>query len=324
MPSIVALLVVSALGLALAQPLSGDQPSREQPSGTLVFLSRGNRLTAVDVASGDRTVRRVGGVASCAPELQVTGGHVVFAGIRRDQTVVFSVPLALDRPPRALGTAHAFVRSATGGRVWLAGTDCDRSKMVGVKEVTVGGRVTMSTHRRVPGAWLAGAVKEGLVMQRGRALVVWDPSTGRRNDLALDALLDVQGQLMAGCPKRSRCRRLAILDAGTGRTTVARPKAPFRLDLSARFSPDGSLLAAPAVAKRRWHVELVATHDGTTTIVPGSATEDAYPDLRWAPSSGWLFFRAANDRLRAYRPGQPRAVTLPFRWPRKAVAFVAG
>jgi hypothetical protein len=122
----VALLGVSALGLALAAALAGgrstDEPlTPERPAGTLVFLSQGNRLTAVDVATGRRTTRRVQGVATCAPEMYVTGGHVVFAGFRKRRTVVYSVPVGLDERPGALGTAHQFVRSATDGRIWLVG-----------------------------------------------------------------------------------------------------------------------------------------------------------------------------------------------------------
>ena len=61
--------------------------------------------------------------------------------------------------------------------MWLAGLDCDRPAMVGAREVTVGGRVTVASRRRVPGSWLAAAVHGGLVVQRGRSLLVWDPST---------------------------------------------------------------------------------------------------------------------------------------------------
>jgi hypothetical protein len=69
---------------------------------------------------------------------------------------------------------------------------------------------------------------------------------------------------------------------------------------------------------------LVNVRDGTTTLVPGSASGKTYPVLKWSPSSGWLFFRSGGNRLMAYRPGETRAVPLPFKWPREAVAYVAG
>jgi hypothetical protein len=176
----------------------------------------------------------------------------------------------------------------------------------------------------VPRGWLAGAVEDGLVIQRRRTLAVWDPQTranGRR--LPLEAVADTHGNRLIGC-RPSRCRELVIVDAGTGDQVPVRPKRPYRLDLGAEFSPDGALLAAPAVANRRWSVALADTRDGTTTIIPGSQTGRAYPALSWAASSGWLFFRAGGERIMAYRPGVPRAVALPFRLPRRALAFMAG
>ena len=96
----------------------------ERPAGTIVFVSNENRLTAIDVASGARTTRRIRSVPSCGAQLFVTGGHAVFSGIVDGWTTVFSIPLALDRRPRRLGSAHMFVESATDGRVWLVGTNC--------------------------------------------------------------------------------------------------------------------------------------------------------------------------------------------------------
>jgi hypothetical protein len=307
-----------------ATDTDGPAATGQRPSGTLVFLTRGNRLTSIDVQTGRRTVRRVA-VASCGPELYVTGGHVVFAVVRKRQTVVFSVPITLDQPPRRLGSAHAFVPSATDGRVWLAGVDCNKREMVGAREVTIEGQVTFRSHHRVPGSWLAGAVEGGLVVQRARSLSVWDPSTGRtRRQLSLEAVTALRGNRIVGCAERSGCRSLVIVDAETANRVVASPSNPYRLDLGGEFSPDGSLLATPAVADRRWSVALVNTRDGTTVIVPGSRTGAVYPELSWAPSSGWLYFRTAGRHIMAYRPGQKRAVTLPFQLPRQARAFMAG
>jgi hypothetical protein len=322
MPRIALVFAAGLAGLALAAPLSGKAEPGSRPVGKLVFLERGNRFVSIDVATGRRTVRRVSGVASCAPQLQTTGGHVIFSAVRRRQTVVYSVPVSLDERPRLLGAAHAFVPSATEGRVWLAGVDCDRPRMVGVREVTVDGRVTFRSDRRVPGGWLTGAIEDGLVLQ-GRRARVWDPRTGRTSDRIDMGVLDTDRGLMAGCASASRCRELAIFDAATSRKTTARARAPHRLDPAARFSPDGSVLAATIGARRQWSVALVDPRDGSTEIVPGSSTGTTYPSLTWA-SSGWLFFRGRGDRIMGFRPGERRAVTLPFRWPRRAVTFVGG
>lgn len=291
----------------------------ERPAGTLVVLSGENRLTAIDVSSGRRVTRRVRSLPACGAELFVTGGHIVVSAVIKGSTTVFSIPLALDRRPTRLGTAHAFVRSPTDGRVWLAGTDCDRRGMVGVREVSVDGEVTFESDRRVPGNFVAAAVPHGLVVSRERELFVWDPGTGRQRGLSLEMAFGTHGSLLAGCAARSDCKDLAVVDATTGRT-VARPGG--RLDVGATFSPDGSWLAVPAVAGRRWSVALVDPRTGAVTRVRGSGARNWYPDLRWS-SSGWLFIRA-GARVKAYRPGAARAERLPIRLPDSTVGFAAG
>lgn len=329
------LLVAVAITALTALPACGDESrpdpapkpqSRvtERPAGTLVYVSGSNRLTAVDVATGRRRVRKMPSVAQCGAQLRVTGGHVVFAGMSKGRTTVFSAPVKLDGPPVRLGNAHAFVPSATPGRVWLAGLNCDSPRMVGVREVSVDGREVAASRLRVPGTWLAAAVPDGLVVQRERALLVWDPSTGRTvRRLALAAVVATRGDLMIGCTASSRCRDIAFVDAATARTVVARPGPRRRLDLSPELSPDGRLLATPALRNRRWSVALVDTRTGATKIVPGTRTGRAYPELSWAASSGWLFIRGRGARILAYRPGAPRAVKLPIRL-RGAASFAAG
>jgi hypothetical protein len=318
--------ILVAVALVALPACGGDEPApvghvSERPSGTLVYVTGSNRLTAVDVATGRRRARTVSSVATCGPEVFVTAGHVVFAGVRKGRTTVFSAPLSLDRPPRLLGPAHQFVRSATPGRVWLAGTDCNRRRMVGVREVTVDGRVTAATRRRVPGTWVEAAVPGGLVVLRDRALSVWDPRTNRGGGrLALSAVTGTRGDLLVGC--RGRCDGLTFADAASGRTVDARA-GRGRLDLGAALSPGGSRVAAPAYRDRRWRVVLVDTRSGRTTTVPGTRTGRTYPTIAWAPS-GWLFIRGRRDRVLAYRPGIARAIPLPLRLPAEAPSFGAG
>jgi hypothetical protein len=312
---------------ATSQPEQSGAGSAEDgagPAGTLVFVSGSNRLTAIDAASGRRTVRRVGSVAQCGPELHATGGHVIFAGLRRRWTVVYSLPLSLEGRLRRLGRAHAFVPSATAGRVWLAGVDCNRSRMVGVREVAVDGTETAASPRRVPKGWLAGAVGSGLVIQRGRRPQIWHLGTGRTSaPLPLDGVEDIRGTLLVSCALRSRCRRLSILDSASRRSVAVRPPRGQRVGGPAAFSPDASRLAVPLVSKRRWSVALVNTRSGRAATVPGSHTGRHYPHVGWSQSSGWLFFAAGGRRVKAYLPGRPRAVTLPFRISR-APSFAVG
>jgi hypothetical protein len=306
-----------------ARPRAAPRPAAgDRPTGTLVYVAGANRLTAVDVATGRRRVRTVPAVARCGPELRVTGGHVVFSGLRRGRTTVFAAPLALDRPPVRLGAAHAYVPSATEGRVWLAGADCDRPALTGVREVTVDGRVTAESRRRVPGSWLAAAVRDGLVILRGRTLRVWDPRTGRTvRRLGLASVTESRGDVLLGC--NARCRVLAFADAASPRTVVARPPGHRRLYLGGALSPDGRLAAVPAERGRPWSVALVDTRTGAARIIRGTRSR-TYPQIAWARASGWLFIRGHRGRVSAYRPGAPRAVRLPLRLPPEAADFAAG
>jgi hypothetical protein len=316
-------LLVFATGCGAVAESPRPASLRERPSGTIVSVDGSNRLTSIDVATGRRTVRRVTAVASCGPQMYVTGGRVIFAGFRRGRTIVFSAPLSLDRRPTRLGIAHNFVPSATEGRVWLAGTTCTRARMVGAREVTVDGEVTAETRRRVPGEWVAGAVADGLVLGRDRNHAIWDPATGRvvrRFDLG--AAGESRGDLIVSCASGTNCRELAIVDTATGQTV--RPQAAgYRIFPGGRFSPDGKLLATAVLNEdKRWRTALVDTSDGSSTLIPGRWTE-GYPELGWT-ASGWLVSRiSGSGRLKAYRPGAQRAVDLPARIKRHA-AFVVG
>ena len=315
--------IVSLLVAALLSGCGGTEPPaavHKGPAGTIVFVSDSNRLTAIDVASGRRTTRRIRSVPACGAELFVTGGRIVFSGVTKGLTAVFSVPLALDGAPTRLGTAHMFVASATDGRVWLAGSDCDRRRMVGVRELTVDGDVTFENDRRLPGTYVVGAVPDGLLVSRGRTLLVWDPVTGTARAAGVEWAFGIEGTLLAGCTVGSGCGELAIVDTATGRAVPVRSSGRRELDMGGTFSPDGALLATPARAGRRWAVALVNARTGKYMIIPGSRSGRVYPELQWARSTGWLFIRDGR-RVRAYRPGAARAERLPIRLPRAVLAF---
>jgi hypothetical protein len=315
--------LILLLGLAVAG--CGAAPERpatapETPSGTIVYVSERNRLNALDVATGRRVSRRIAAVAECGPQMYVIGGRIVFAGYRGGRTTVYSIPMALDRRPTRLGSAHAFVPSTRDGRVWLLGTSCTRRHMTGVREVTVDSEVTMASDRRVPGEWVAGAVDGGIVVHRERALVVWDPATGRTlRPLDLDVIGEARGGLIAGCAPG--CDELALLDAVTGRRVPLRKDPGYRLYPAAKFSPDGALVATTVVTDRRWRVALVDARDRSHTLVPGR-WRTTYPEIGWT-ASGWLLIR--NGRVvSAYRPGAGRPIELPFRLPKSVPTFVTG
>ena len=213
--------------------------------------------------------------------------------------------------------------SARGGAVWLAGTDCDRRRMIGVRETTAGGQVTFSSGRRVPAGWVVGAVDGGLVVQDNRDASVWDPRTARRERVPLRLVAAARRRLVAGCTPGSRCRELTILDTSSRQATTSRLDDGHRISGQAAFSPDSSALATPVVRRQRWHLGLIDAGSGDVTIIPGSGTGRAYPSLSWS-ASGWLFFRAPKDRIMAYRPGAAKAIASGVRLPRNAAVFLAG
>jgi hypothetical protein len=334
----VILLLVLTAGALVALQACGDETGERgrlaagalraestRPSGTLVYVDAENRLTAIDVATGRRRARRIRSLATCSAQLYVTGGRLVFAGVQGRRTVVFSIPLSLERRPTRLGTAHAFVPSTTEGRVWLAGTKCTRRRMVGAREVTVDGRVTASTGRWLPGGELAGAVRGGLVVQGVRGPFLWDPGTGRvGRDLGIGRVSAARRGVLAGCADAWRCEELVTLDLATGRTAAARSVGGYELSpYGGELSPDGSLLAVPAEDDPRWRIALVDSRTGRSAIIPGSRT-GRYPETSWSAASGWLFIRTGRGRVLAYRPGTRRARVLPIRIPREAIAFIAG
>jgi hypothetical protein len=320
---LVLIAVTAALLAAAAAPAGGGGVG---PSGRILYVTNGDRLNSIDVTSGERVTRRVS-VAGCGPDVYLTGGHVVFAELRKRKTIVYSVPAELDREPRRLGAAHAFVPSQVDGRVWMSGRVCTSEKLLeGAREVGVDGEVTASTRHAPPSAWLIGALDDGLLFGKRRSLLVWDPESGRtvRRLEAFEWVEAIHGDRIAGCAADTRCRALAIADLATGKTVVAEVKKPYGLGGDSEFSPDGSLVATPVVAKRRWSVALVDTGDGSVSHVPGSEGRNTFPELAWSEASGWLYFRSDRGRVMAYRPGEREAVALPLRLPRTAVHFMAG
>jgi hypothetical protein len=198
---------------------------------------------------------------------------------------------------------------------------------VGAREVSVDGQVVRRSDRRVPSGWVGAAVDDGLVLQRRRSVVVWDPDTGRVSEQAgVDGLLATYGNRIRACALGTGCRRSVILDLDSGARVDVAQLPHGRLEGYGKFSPDGTLIASPVFEKRRFTgVALVDTRDGSARPIPGApATGRGFPELAWSPSSGWLFFRGPDRSVMAYLPGEPRAVRLPFRLPRDAVHLLAG
>ncbi|HWH09767.1 MAG TPA: hypothetical protein VG165_01460 [Solirubrobacteraceae bacterium] len=317
-PRIAALLSVLALaGCGPHDPRAGAPHSvgLAGPSDTLYLVDVApGHLTTVDVSTGATRTRKVAELSPGDPpySVAIAGGRLVLYG--GDQTS--TIGLDLREPARSLGDSWFFLPSAAPGRVWLALLDPRSPDTVralrGVREVTVTGRVTLARSARPP-RWPSAALDTGLVLQTVGGLELWDPATGRILR-ALPGLFPVaaRGSRLVSCGRG--CPILFVTDTRTGARTQIAPGRGFDFEetYGGAFSPDGSQLAVPAIARggtRR--VALVDVRARAATLIPGPSL-GVDDQITWSPT-GWLYFYAGAGRLAAYRPGRPSARLLTTR-----------
>jgi hypothetical protein len=110
---------------------------------------------------------------------------------------------------------------------------------------------------------------------------------------------------------------LHLTDTRTGASSRIAPGRGFRFveSYDGAFSPDGTLVAAPAIKRHgKPRVALVDLARRVATLVPGAPLARDYQLLAWS-TSGWLFYNAGAGRIAAYRPGADRATLLPVHVP---------
>src|SRR4051794_14646514 len=177
--AILATTAILACSLVAASAGGGPAPggSSEPPSEKLVLaLLNPERAEVVDLRSGRRARRRLPGGTLCYAELMVTGGRLVLPGQRRGHTVALSLGLDLKGPARQVARGDLFLLSASEGRIWTARFRNGRmlGSLTSVREVTVGGRTIVVSHRPTPGPNAMEAVDDGLIFERTGRLQVWD------------------------------------------------------------------------------------------------------------------------------------------------------
>ena len=261
-----------------------------RPAGTLYLAGRDpGSATIVDVATGRVSERHVRQLSGGDPPyfLYVTGGRVVTFALGRAS----SLDLRL-RHPRSLGEAWYWVPSATPGRIWTIQLARHRYAFRSIREVTVGGKVTVRGNG--PPGWVSGATKSGLLIQKD-GLFLWNPVTGARTHVPGRFPVAIRGDRIASCAEP--CRALHV------GTSVVR--GSFRED-GGEFSPDGALLAVLSQAG-----QIMLVRDGRATPIPGAHADRDYPALAWS-ETGWLFYNAGGGRIGAWRPGE-RARLLELR-----------
>jgi hypothetical protein len=293
------------------------------PDGRLflkLLRGGGEPVVALDPATGRQAVVPYSRVAGGDPpfQLSVTGGRLVFYGGRgsaRGRGVYVVDAAGLGRP-RLLGRPWYFVPSATEGRIWFVrpapGAPDTWREPVSVAELTVPAGRTTVRGARPPcrGPSTLAAVAGALLCQARTELRAFDPASGRvLARLPGPFPAATHGTRVAWCAQA--CRRVHVTDVRTGRTMAIAPGAGFEFEATyeGAFSPDGSLLAMPALERqggRRLAVIDVAAH--RSVLVPHSRLA-GYRQLTW--SGGWLVFTAGRSRLMAWQRGSGRAVGLP-------------
>lgn len=315
-------LLGSALASGACGSASGSNPSTPAPqrdvagpSGTLYVSStqfEPRTVTIIDAATGRLEVHRVRELSPGDPPyaIAIVAGRLVVYG----RLAIYSFDARVREPGRRIGASWFFLPSATRGRIWLASLnprDPNQAHGLGsVREVTVDGKVTLAHGARPPYTPVA-AVEQGLLIQ-GQTLEVWQPASGMIVR-QLPGLFPVatRDSLVASCT--AQCPVLHITDAGNGSDLRISPGPGFRFVASynGAFSPDGQLIAVPAVADGHSRVAVVDIARRCAKLLAGADLASDYTLLAWA-STGWLFFNAGHGRLAAYRPGNPRATVLPF------------
>jgi hypothetical protein len=268
------------------------------------------RAMLVDPRTGATTARELPGGTLCHGPLLFTGGRVVYIGLRHGRFTALSAPLGRRGRARTLGRADTMTASSTPGRLWLG-----RSTRLGpgesrisLRELDVGGRAV--ARRTVPRwAMLEGVVDDGVVIARGRRIVL-QPPQGPPRRIGVGWPLAAGGSRFAWC--RGGCRRVRVW-SGQG-VQVLEPPAGLRPELAgeAALSPDGTRLALPVSTPRGARVAVVDLEHGEWRVVRGART-GGYMATAWSPSGRWLYFTGRGHGVHAARAGSGRAFRLPLR-----------
>lgn len=306
-----------------------EPPVLERETGSRVYFTTDNRLTEVDVDAASVVVHRVPELAPGDPPVRLVrrGETLAFYGQTDTGPAVYRLDPAAPKSPVLIDEASFFVPSGVEDRIWLVMLDESSTSRLqsSVREVAVGGQVTVDDVAPPDGRWPVAAVDSGLVLQGDETLEVWDPAI-QEVVKTLPGPFPVASwqNRMVTC---SRCDQLELfdLDEGTHRTIELPPEVESVDGYGGAFSPDGSYMAVPGVLTAGQPstqdtgvgVVLVDFETGIASLVPGmSHPLDGYPQVAWSPDGEWLFYsvgglRAETGRLVAYHPGDPTAYRVP-------------
>jgi hypothetical protein len=224
-----------------------------------------------------------------------------------------------------IGQATVFIPAAEADAVWLIDYPGGRigQGTPGYRLVGLDGHEIVSAPGIDPSlGFPAKAIPGGIVHETPSGITLWFPDAEPVRIPAPNPgfVVDVSGGVIAWC--EDLCT-LTLTEIDGGQTLVPSPD-PARRFISARFSPDGRLLAAvvadpgPIDPDSGGAVALVDVASGEATLL----TEPLLPRpsyLGWSPDGRHLFFSSYSYGLTEtvvgwYRPadGHLEVVTLPF------------
>jgi hypothetical protein len=296
-----------------------EPPRRSAQAGLQLLLAGDQRLWIVDVEH-----ERVREVAL----RELSPGDPPLRILRRgNRFVLWGYATYLWSPEREklsplVRDSWFFLPSTHGDRIWLAFLESDSPPTTrairAVREVTIGGEVTVPDARPPGGRWPIAATQAGLLVPTAddRGVAVWDPAADRvlaRVPIAnLTNLGPTDGDRIVSCVHR--CRTLELIDVRTGgRRRVAAPRGMAFETWRAAFSPSGGQLAVPVrILGRRSPLRLaiVEPERRRLAMIAGSGVRPGYTFVAWSSSGRDVFLSGgpvARRSITWYRRGDDRA-----------------
>jgi hypothetical protein len=308
---------------ACGEQATTESPRRTAQAGPQLLLAGDQRLWTVDVAH-----ERVRETAL----RELTPGDPPMRILRRgNRFVLWGYATYLWAPEREklsplVRDSWFFLPSSHSDRVWIAVLDPSspptERALRAVREVALGGEVTVQGARPPGGRWPIAPVPAGLLVPTAddRGVAVWDPAADRviaRVPIAnLSNLGPTNGDRIVSCAHR--CRVLELIDVRTGdRRRLAAPRGKAFETWKAAFSPSGSRLAVPVrtLGQRRSprRLAIVEPTPRRVAVLAGSAVPPGYTFVAWSFSGRDVFLSGgplARRTITWYRSGDARARTL--------------
>jgi hypothetical protein len=271
----------------------GGSPS-PRAAGPTLYLAGDNELWIVDADS--QRVRH-------EYRADLEPGDPPYKVLARGRRIIMGSPF---------GNGAIFLPSARPDRVWVVDMRPGRSTVLGVREVTLDGETTVPATRPPSRLWPLGAVRDGLLLDGGPGVEVWNPTSNRvvrRLDVRPGLVGPTSGDIVTVCTD-PYCTTLRLLDvaAGAGHAAHAPAHTSFQ-PWDGAFSPDGKLFASPLRGGPQdpLRLALIDVASGRVGLVRGSDVPGGYTMVAWSADSRHVFLtggaRGGRRVIVGYRIG---------------------